>query len=203
MTLQEFFNTHNGKKIDFDGSFGAQCKDLFSFYNRDVVKNPQYVPGNAWKLYENCPIEYYKVAALNAPQKGDVAVWKEEFGGFGHVAIVWDNDKFFSQNYPLGKECSLQTIPTFLLLGYLRPRITNGGKMAFNDIQTAYKNSLNDPDVIKLILRDRPGNKQAIIRRFDDGSVKVRYDVSDHEFISIQAGPVSVNVDKVKDLPTF
>lgn len=119
MTLQDFFNAHNGKKVDYDGNFGYQCKDLFSFYNRDIAKNPDYVRGNAWELYEKCPPAYYK--KVSSPTKGDVAVWQKALGGFGHVAIYWGNNQFFSQNYPIGAACSLQTIPTTLLLGYLRP----------------------------------------------------------------------------------
>lgn len=119
MTLQEFFNAYNGKKADYDGSFGAQCKDLFSFYNRDVVGNIGYVVGNANQLYNNCPAAFYQ--KITTPKKGDVATWN--IGEFGHVAIVWDNGKFFSQNYPIGEPCSLQTIPNYLLIGYLRPLI--------------------------------------------------------------------------------
>ena len=119
MTLDQFFSTHNGKKVDYDQHYGAQCKDLFSYYNRDVALNPAYVPGDAWQLYVNCPAAYYE--KVTGPRKGDVAIWQQQFGGYGHVAIVWDGGKFFSQNYPLGAPCSLQTIPTDKILGYLRP----------------------------------------------------------------------------------
>lgn len=158
MTPQEFFNTHNGKYLDFDGSFGNQCKDLFSFYNRDVVNNPKYVKGDAWSLYSTAPASYY--TKVNTPQKGDVAIWKQYAftndpkQAFGHVAIVWDNGKFFSQNYPIGTKCSLQTIPTTKILGYLRPLIfnsmpddsldnhiirTNGGRLAYVKAGTGKK----------------------------------------------------------------
>lgn len=120
MTTQDFYNKWNGKFAEFDGQFPFQCKDLFSFYNRDVVGNPNYVPGDAWKLYDACPAEFY--TKVTNPQKGDVAVWEKAFGGFGHVAIVWDGGKFFSQNYPLKTPCLLQSIPTNQITGYLRPK---------------------------------------------------------------------------------
>lgn len=128
MTMQSFFDQWNNKFADYDHVYGNQCKDLFSFYNRDVVGNLAYVPGDAWKLYEACPAEFY--SKVGTPRKGDVAIWKKEFGGYGHVAIVWDNGQFFSQNYPLKAPCSLRTIPTNLILGYLRPKLP----MTKNDV---------------------------------------------------------------------
>lgn len=122
MNLDQFFQEHNGKYRDFDGVYGPQCKDLFSFYNRDVVKNPNYVPGDAWELWKNAPSEYY--TKQSKPKRGDVAVWYQSFGGFGHVAIVWDDNSnhFFSQNYPLNSPCALRYIPDLKIIGYLRPK---------------------------------------------------------------------------------
>lgn len=119
MTLQEFYNKWNGKYADYDGRYGDQCKDLFSYYNLEVVGNPNYVFGDAWQLYEACPKKYYK--KVNNPQKGDIAIWEQYLGGYGHVAIVWDNGYFFSQNYPLDERCGLYKVPTQKLKGYLRP----------------------------------------------------------------------------------
>jgi hypothetical protein len=122
MSIEEFYKKYNGKTVDYDGRWAGQCWDLFQFYNRDVVGNPHSVSGNAWELYNKCPASYY--TKVTTPKFGDVAVWKKSFGGYGHVAIVWDNGKFFSQNYPdtvRHTPSSLQTIPTNLIQGYLRP----------------------------------------------------------------------------------
>ena len=119
MTLDQFFKAHNGKLVDYDQKYGAQCKDLFSYFNRDVAANPTYVVGDAWQLYDAAPKSHYR--KVSVPQKGDVAIWAKEFGGYGHVAIVWDNGQFFSQNYPLKAPVSLRTIPTAKIVGYLRP----------------------------------------------------------------------------------
>lgn len=131
--LDAFFQSYNGRHIDYDGDYGPQCKDLFSYYNRDVVGNPNYVYGNAWELWENAPTQYYRRITKN-PQRGDIAIWAQSFGGFGHVAIVWGNETFFSQNYPettqlyrngkvkkYGTPCSIQSIPKLKIVGYLRP----------------------------------------------------------------------------------
>lgn len=123
ITLGEFYQKYAGKRLDFDGSYGAQCWDLFQFYNREVVGNPYVVSGDAWQLYEAVPGSFY--TKVDSPKFGDVAIWKKSFGGYGHVAIVWDNGQFFSQNYPDTKNhtpSSLQTIPTNSILGYLRPK---------------------------------------------------------------------------------
>ena len=34
MTLEEFVNKYIGRKVDFDGAYGAQCVDLFRQYNK-------------------------------------------------------------------------------------------------------------------------------------------------------------------------
>lgn len=145
MTLSDFFNQWNGKYADFDGMYPGQCKDLFSFFNRDVVGNPDYIRGDAWQLYEACPSKYYK--KVSKPQKGDVAIWKKELGGYGHVAIVWDDGRFFSQNYPLKAPCSLQTIPTTKLLGYLRPIMQMTKQQVIDLFRLAIHKDPNETDL--------------------------------------------------------
>lgn len=149
MNLQEFFNQHNGKYVNFDSMYLNQCVDLANLYNRDVVGNSKAVFGNGWQWYDNAPASYY--TKVTDPKKGDIAVWKQSFGGYGHVAIVWDDGKFFSQNYPINAKCSLQSIPTNLISGYLRLKTmsdntydnhiirTNEGKMAYVKAGTGKK----------------------------------------------------------------
>ena len=40
MTLDEFVEKYNGKKIDYDGHYGAQCVDVFRQYCKDVLAIP-------------------------------------------------------------------------------------------------------------------------------------------------------------------
>lgn len=142
MTLSDFIKQWDGKYNDFDGRFGSQCKDLFSSYNRDVVGNPNYVSGDAWKLWDNAPPEYYdKIinTPTSVPQAGDVIIWKQSFGGYGHVAIFVDGDvnkmRVFGQNYPKvtkldaknnvianGSPCNISTMSYDKVQGYLRPK---------------------------------------------------------------------------------
>ena len=37
MTIEEFVKKNNGKKVDYDGVYGAQCVDLFRQYSLDVL----------------------------------------------------------------------------------------------------------------------------------------------------------------------
>ncbi|GHV84381.1 hypothetical protein AGMMS50212_17210 [Spirochaetia bacterium] len=97
MTLKEFVDTYNGKKVDFDGAFGAQCVDLFRQYNHDVFGLPHTgaVEG-AIQLYTNypkLPVEagYYDRIEYsgNIPLEGDAVIFGETSKNkYGHVAIV-------------------------------------------------------------------------------------------------------------------
>lgn len=97
MTLEEFVNKYNGKKVDFDGAFGAQCVDLFRQYNADVWGNPHTgaVEGakDLFLNYDKLPVEKKLLdivpANTNRIIYGDVAVWNAtEVNKYGHVAIV-------------------------------------------------------------------------------------------------------------------
>ena len=142
MTFDQFIVRWNNQHDDFDGNYGTQCKDLFSRYNKDVVGNPNYVWGDAWALYDTAPSQYYD-KILNTPtfipQKGDVCIWKKEFGGYGHVAICLEGCtvnkmKLFGQNYPKvsyqnskgnwinGSPCQIVEMSYSKVKGFLRPK---------------------------------------------------------------------------------
>jgi len=139
MSLDDFVSKWNNQHADFDGFAGSQCKDLFSYYNRDVVGNPNYVMGDAWQLYDNAPSEYYdKVlnTTTGVPPRGAIVIWKQSYGGFGHVVVFLDGDansfNAFSQNYPVltkldsnnkviskGTPCSIQHFNYSKVKGWL------------------------------------------------------------------------------------
>ncbi|GAA3528364.1 hypothetical protein AFL01nite_02430 [Aeromicrobium flavum] len=123
--VDAFVKKHNGRYVDFDGAYGAQCHDLAQFYNRDVVKarfiSTPYTGGakDAWRTYDSS--RYTKVSAGSAPRKGDLAVWGN--GQYGHIAIVLanagNNVKVLTQNPGATKVANLSKSG---LLGYLRPK---------------------------------------------------------------------------------
>ena len=98
MTLAEFVEKYNGKKIDYDGHYGAQCVDVFRQYCKDVLAIPHTggVVGAAelYTKYDTMPLEQkyfervpYKAGML--PEAGDVVIFAPtESNKYGHVAIV-------------------------------------------------------------------------------------------------------------------
>lgn len=91
--VDAFVNTWNGRYADYDGYYGAQCVDLFNYYNRDVVGASWPPVSYAYQLYDTYDTSRYtRLGPGVAPVKGDVAIWGSNFpngsGGAGHVAIV-------------------------------------------------------------------------------------------------------------------
>ena len=100
MTLNKFVEKYNGKKIDYDGHYGAQCVDVFRQYCKDVLAIPHTgaVVGavELYTQYEKMPLEQkyfkrvpYKVGMF--PEAGDVVIFAPtKSNKYGHVAIVLD-----------------------------------------------------------------------------------------------------------------
>lgn len=139
--VQRFIDTWNGRSIDFDKSYGFHCMDVYQQYNRDVVGAFQVPNAAAYMVWNNYPTNFYtKIANAkdNAPQKGDVVIWKQTASlPFGHIAIANEGDpnRFSSmdQNWPLegytdkngnfigtGK-CHIQEHKYTGVAGWLRP----------------------------------------------------------------------------------
>lgn len=135
MTLTDFIKKYNGKKVDFDGAFGAQCVDLFRQYNKEVWGNPHTGAVEGAKdlilNYDNLPLEQKhleKIPRYFFPKAGDVAVWGASSSNkYGHVAIVVyteDNNLIvfeqdgFKQD---GAKLNIRTDDN--LLGFLRKKI--------------------------------------------------------------------------------
>ena len=135
MTLTHFVKKYNGKKVDFDGAFGAQCVDLFRQYNKEVWGNPHTGAVEGAKdlilNYDNLPLEQKyleKIPRYFFPKAGDVAVWGASSSNkYGHVAIVVyteDNNLIvfeqdgFKQD---GAKLNIRTDDN--LLGFLRKKI--------------------------------------------------------------------------------
>jgi hypothetical protein len=98
MTLSEFVQKYNGKAIDYDKAYGAQCVDVFRQYCKEVL-NIEHTGGvnGAKDLF----LDYFKmpkeqkyfslVEERKAPKykTGDVLVWNStKSNQYGHVAIL-------------------------------------------------------------------------------------------------------------------
>lgn len=101
MTLDKFVKKYEGKKVDFDGQYGAQCVDLFRQYCKDVLNIPHtggvIGASELYTKYEAMPLEkkYFKKIEFKGmpPIAGDVVIFKPtKKNGFGHVAIVLSAD---------------------------------------------------------------------------------------------------------------
>lgn len=89
ISVQQFADKYNGKSIDFDKAYGAQCVDLFNFYNQEVVGGGWFgtpVTGGARDLYEvdsKTRAESYKKLAADSPlQVGDVLIYGAPHGRY-------------------------------------------------------------------------------------------------------------------------
>lgn len=94
MKFVEFMNKYLGKKVDFDGVYGAQCVDLFRQYCKDVLNIKEHTGAvdGAKDLYLNyvdLPNEhkYFNLYKSNF-KYGDALVWGASMTNkYGHVAI--------------------------------------------------------------------------------------------------------------------
>lgn len=98
MTLEEFVIKYSGKKVDFDGMYGAQCVDLFRQYSKECLGISEHTgscstSGGAKDLFLDYPKmekekKYFTRETKKAMIQGDVLIWNEtETNKYGHVAI--------------------------------------------------------------------------------------------------------------------
>lgn len=114
MDMQSFIDYWTGKKIDFDGAYGAQCMDLMHQYlsemfhlSGDVLRAP-----TAYDAYKNGDEDFVRVP-VSELQKGDLVFWNDTYvEGTGHVAVFLEagNSGFnsFDQNWPINSACHTQ-----------------------------------------------------------------------------------------------
>lgn len=100
MTLTQFIKTNQGKKVNFDGKYGAQCVDLYRAYCRDVldIQQTPAVAGAKDIITKPGVLEVTRDSALADYSRGDVLVWDATSSNkYGHVAILVAvyNTKYF------------------------------------------------------------------------------------------------------------
>lgn len=137
MYLEDFVKKYNGKKVDYDGVYGAQCVDLFRQYAKEALGIPEHTgscstSGGAKDLYldyEKMPLEkkYFTRSKSKNWTPGDILVWDStETNKYGHVAIFLarlNNDLLvFEQNGITQAGAEIQVRTRDNLLGYLRKR---------------------------------------------------------------------------------
>lgn len=166
MSLNDFIAKWNGRYIDFDGAYGAQCMDLmhqwcvegFGISNGAVLAAPSaklvymnFATITGRELFDRIPN-----TDTNVPEEGDILLWGN--GTYGHVAIFIEGDvngfKSFDQNFPTGSPCHIQNHTYTNLLGWLHFKGTtaqseldkcNVDKKNYYDFLSTIANILNKP----------------------------------------------------------
>lgn len=137
ISIDQFVKKYDGKAVDFDKAYGAQCVDLFNFYNSEVVGAPWIgtpITGGARDLWENAkgaPSKHYRRLAVGAQiLRGDVLVYGEPLGRavvkgrtifFGHVRIALGGGRTIEQNGRISQRTTIQPLSTSGMIGILRP----------------------------------------------------------------------------------
>jgi LysM repeat protein len=137
--FQNWLNSVNGKAIEMDKSWGAQCWDLWSHYAVNMIGATFWMTGtNAgggcpqhsgftcglWKTFDRSGLGTWFTPVQGPPQRGDVAIWEwgSPAGPNSHVAIVVEdrgsNVYCMTQNPGAAHYGNLSKAG---ILGYLRP----------------------------------------------------------------------------------
>lgn len=149
ISISEFVKKYDGSSVDFDKQYGAQCVDLFNFYNSEVIGAPFIgtpVTGGARDLYEvDSPVRakyYKKLLANESEQAGDVLVYGMPNGRYvknnktyflGHVRIVVTPGVYIEQNARVAGKTIVDSDKVGGLLGILRPLQFIGGIVPQNE----------------------------------------------------------------------
>lgn len=82
------------------GTYKGQCVSLIQQYLYQVFKIPYQPRGNAKDWQRNpLPEHLIKLSANTKLQQGDILVYGSNYGGgYGHIALIDVNMKFFDQN---------------------------------------------------------------------------------------------------------
>jgi len=133
MNFKDFLNKYKNKSTDFDDRYGPQCVDLFNRYLVDVldIQNPiQMFPvAGAYQIWDyakdNSKFERIENEATNVPQEGDIVVWNQGVGEWGHVGIFINGEVMsftsFDQNWNNIQNCVETTHSYKCVIGWLRP----------------------------------------------------------------------------------
>ena len=91
--FDKFFAERLGKGIDLDGN-SVQCFDLANDYSANLISGKWFIGNGAYEIYtnfDNQPSKELYERIPNTPEfvpiKGDIMVWGQGLGKWGHVAI--------------------------------------------------------------------------------------------------------------------
>jgi len=141
MTLQQWYDATEGKYLDVDSAFGAQCVDVIKDYYRKVIDiEPQR--GNAidyWTTYPTAHFTRIVNTPSLIPRGGDIVIWGstgspgwdgKNVGQYGHIAVCLNGAtvntfKSLDQNWPFSNGTTPAKTITHsytAIKGILRPK---------------------------------------------------------------------------------
>lgn len=136
-----------GKFLDYDKVYGAQCVDLVHYYYAYFGK-ASYATGNGCDFVNNkLPDGWTRIKNTPdfVPQPGDIAVWGKELSQYGHVAIILSANahSFVSmdQNWPRGSACKKVTHNYNKFWGVIRPNFSEPPSDPVTTTPSIWKNS--------------------------------------------------------------
>lgn len=112
ISLEQFINNNTGKfvGVPWSSNLDGQCVSLVQQYISQCLGQPMKARGNA-KDWSTTYVNEGLGTIVNDLQKGDLLVWGAEEGdGYGHIAIYYQNNQIFEQNYPWGSPAHLGNI---------------------------------------------------------------------------------------------
>ena len=127
-----WMDSKNGKALDFDGKWGAQCVDYFNYYLKEVwgISNPinKYPVKYAKQIFDYAaPSGWQKISGSGNYRVGDVIIWNGTSSSVsGHVGIVYSVSgstvKVSQQNYNKMMYVTVQNLHSpNLIRGVFRP----------------------------------------------------------------------------------
>ena len=130
LTPDQYFGKYDTKGVDYDGFYGYQCVDNYRQFCKESLNVPQS-PGveGAYQIWTTYLTDYFdrvESTPTNCPIKGDIVIWGQSVGQYGHVAIAKDGTALeftsFDQNWPVGSLCHFQKHNYNGVLGWLRKK---------------------------------------------------------------------------------
>lgn len=156
MTLDQFVAQNNGRFVDVDHVYGAQCWDLVELYAEQVLNvprepwaitlGPQGAAKEAWTVFDSHMQHYFDKIPRGQQQPGDINVY-DGHGVYteGHINIQGNSGLVFEQNAdPDNSPSHIANRLETYLLGSLRLK---GGSQGDTIMEPADYRT-NDGDVV-------------------------------------------------------